>query len=151
MHPHQISLTLLLLCLVFTPSINAQKQKVPPGGRLAVVVDERLAALRGTPQLDGRLIRRLGRGRLVAIRTVKTGREGVVFFLVNVSSRTHGWIQSEAVVFPSGKGDDRRLLNLVVASTDFDRISRARVFLEHFPRSSFRPEVLLLLGDAAEQ
>ena len=28
---------------------------------------------------------------------------------------------------------------------------RARIFLEHFPRSTYRPEVLLLLGDAAEQ
>ena len=35
------------------------------------------------------------------------------------------------------------------SSTDFDRIVRARIFLDHFPRSALRPEVLLLLGDAA--
>jgi hypothetical protein len=107
--------------------------------------------VRVTPQLDGKLVRRLGRGRLVAIRSTKTGADGITFFLVNVSSRTHGWIQREAVVSPGRAGDDRRLLSLVERSQGFDRISRARIFLDHFPRSQLRPEVLLLLGDTAEE
>jgi len=69
---------------------------------------------------------------------------------VNVSSRTHGWIQRDAVVSPSRSGDDRRLFTLIQRSDGFDRIARARIFLDHFPRSSVRPEVLLLLGDTAE-
>jgi len=150
MIPHK--LTLCLLLIIFPQIIVvAQKRKAPVGGRLAVVVDERLAALRTTPQLNGRLVRRLGRGRLVAVRAVKTSSDGIVFFLVNVTSRTHGWIQREAVASSSRAGDDQKLLRLINASSGFDRIARARIFLDHFPRSPLRPEVLLLLGDAAEE
>jgi len=149
MIPHK--LTLCLLLIVFPQIIVvAQKRKTPTGGRLAVIVDERLAALRAAPQLNGRLVRRLGRGRLVAVRSMKTSSDGIVFFLVNVTTRTHGWIQREAVASPSRAGDDQRLLRLIKASSGFDRIVRARIFLDHFPRSPLRPDVLLLLGDTAE-
>ena len=150
MIPHK--LTLCLLLIIFPQIIVlAQKRKPPSGGRLAIVVDERLAALRATPELNGRLVRRLGRGRLVAVRSMKTSSDGIVFFLVNVTSRTHGWIQREAVASTSRAGDDQRLLRLLKASSGFDRIARARIFLDHFPRSPLRPEVLLLLGDTAEE
>ena len=150
MIPHK--LTLCLLLFLFDPNtIFAQQRKPPSGGRLAVVVDERLAALRATPQLNGRLVRRLGRGRLVSVRSTKTGADGIVFFLVNVTSRTHGWIQREAVASPSRAGDDQKLLRLIKASSGFDRIARTRIFLDHFPRSPLRPEVLFLLGDTAEE
>ena len=150
MIPHK--LTICLLLIVFPQiSVVAQQRKPPAGGRLAVVVDERLAALRATPQLNGRLVRRLGRGRLVAVRTVKMSSDGIVFFLVNVTSRTHGWIQREAVASPSRAGDDQRLVRLIRASSGFDRIARARIFLDQFPSSPLRPEVLLLLGDTAEE
>jgi hypothetical protein len=147
MIPHKLTLCLLFLLSL---QVTGLSQKKPPsGGRLGVVVDERLAALRATPQLNGKLVRRLSRGRLVAIRSFNTS-DGVTFLLVNVSSRTHGWIQREAVVSPSRSGDDRRLLTLIQRSTGFDRLARARIFLDHFPRSPVRPEVLLLLGDTAE-
>jgi len=148
MIPHK--LTLCLLFILFLQVTGFAQKKPPSGGRLAVVVDERLAALRATPQLNGKLVRRLSRGRLVAVRTSKTSSEGISFLLVNVSSRTHGWIQRDAVVSPSRSGDDRRLLTLIQHSNGFDRITRARIFLDHFPRSPLRPEVLLLLGDTAE-
>jgi hypothetical protein len=149
MIPHKFTLCLLLF--LFGPNtILAQQRKPPAGGRLAVVVDERLAALRSTPQLTGRLVRRLSRGRLVAIRSFKTNPEGITFFLVNVTRRTHGWIQRDAVISPSRSGDDRRLLTLIQCSDGFDRIVRARIFLDYLPRSPLRPEVLLLLGDTAE-
>jgi len=143
-------LTLCLFLIFFSYSTGIAQGKPPAGGRLAVVVEERLAALRATPQLNGRLVRRLGRGRLVAVRATKTSPDGITFFLVNVSSRTHGWIQREAVVSPNRAGDDRRLIRLIEHSQGFDRISRARIFLDHFTRSHLRPDVLLLLGDAAE-
>ena len=149
MLPHKLTLC-LLVSLLFSSAALAQR-KPPSGGRLAVVVDERLAALRATPQLTGKLVRRLGRGRMLAIRATKTSPDGITFFLVNVSSRTHGWIQREAVASPSRTGDDRRLLRLIQSSQGFDRISRARIFLDHFPRSPLRPEVLLLLGNSAEE
>jgi hypothetical protein len=127
------------------------QRKRPTGGRIAIVVDERLAALRATPQLTGKLVRRLGRGRLVAVRAAKTSPDGVTFFLVNITRRTHGWIQREALVSPSRAGDDRKLDDLIRGSRGFDRISRACIFLDHFPRSPLRPAVLLLLGDSAEE
>ena len=148
MLPHKLALCLLLL---FIPITAFAQRKPPTGGRLAVVVDERLAALRATPQLTGKLVRRLGRGRMVAVRAAKTGPEDITFFLVNVTRRTRGWIQREALASPSRAGDDRRLLDLIQGSQGFDRISRARIFLDHFPRSPLRPAVLLLLGDSAEE
>ena len=153
MNPHKLTINLVLCLFVllsFSRPIPAQQRKPPAGGRLAIVVDERLAALRSTPQLNGRLVRRLNRGRMVAIRAAKTSADGVVFFLVNVSSRTHGWIQREAVVSAWRAGDDQRLLKLINASEGFDRISRARIFLDYFPRSPLRAEVLLLFGNTAE-
>ena len=153
MSPHRLT-SLLILALVFTTSItkvSAQKQKAPPGGRIGVVVDERLSALRATPDLRGTLLRRIARGRLVAIRKLKINRDGVGFYLVNVSSRTSGWIQREAVASPSRQGSDQGLLTLIETSRDFDRIARARIFLNHFPHSRLRPKVLLILGDAAEE
>jgi hypothetical protein len=149
MNPHKLALCLLLI--LFAASTTFAQKKPPAGGRLAIVVDERLAALRATPQLNGKLVRRLGRGRMVAVRSMKTGADGITFFLINVTSRTHGWIQREAVVSLSRAGDDRRLLSLIEGSQGFDRISRARIFLDHFPRSPLRAEVLLLFGDTAEE
>jgi hypothetical protein len=149
MIPRKLTLCLLLF-LFNSEAILGQQRKPPTGGRLAVVIDERLAALRATPQLNGRLVRRLGRGRMVAIRAAKTGADGITFFLVNVTSRTHGWIQREAVASPARSGDDQRLMRLIERSQGFDRISRARLFLDHFTRSPLRPEILLLLGDTAE-
>jgi hypothetical protein len=59
-------------------------------------------------------------------------------------------VQSEALARPSRPGDDARLLRLIRASGEFDRLARARVFLDAFPRSALRPAVLLIFGDAAE-
>ncbi len=151
MRPHKLAvqLSLFLLILVFCLDAFAQQRKPPVGGRLAVVVDERLAALRATPALTAKLVRRLGRGRLVAI-TGATSRDGIVFYRVNVTTRTRGWIQSESVVVPSRSGDDRKLFNLLPHSQGFDRLARSRIFLDHFHRSPLRPAVLLLIGDTAE-
>lgn len=149
MNPHKLTLKVFLLLIVVISSAEISFAKQLTGGRLAFVVDERLAALRRTPQLNGVLVRRLSRGRKVAIRGSKTTPEGVVFLLVNVTTRTHGWIQREAVASPGRPGDDQRLLDLIKVSHGFDQIVRARIFLDHFPRSPLRPKVLLLLGNAA--
>jgi hypothetical protein len=148
-----VTLLLVLLLILISGSLSAEVcfAKPPAGGRLAVVVDERLAALRQTPDLNGRLVRRLGRGRLVAITASRATPDGVVFFLVNVTSRTRGWIQREAVVSGTRPGDDRHLLDLIKASRGFDQIARARIFLDVFRRSALRPQVLSLLSNAAEE
>jgi hypothetical protein len=42
------------------PVTTSAKKRVPPGGRVGVVIDERLSALRATPELTGMLLRRVG-------------------------------------------------------------------------------------------
>lgn len=144
--------SLLLACIIaFLFPIDALAVKRPPaGGRVAIVIDERVSALRLTPWLSGKLLRRIGRGGLVAVRGEKRSREGVVFYRVNVTSRTSGWLQRDAVVSPSRAGDDARLLRLIKGSEDFDRIARARIFLDYFRLSELRPEVLTIYATAAD-
>jgi len=152
MYPHKLTtlLTTTLFVSCFQLTVLAQR-KPPSGGRVAIVVDERLSALRLTPDLSGVLIRRVGRGRFVAIRGAKSTLDGIVFYRVSISSRTQGWMQREAVISPYHRGDDERLFSLIQSSSDFDRIARGRIFLTVFPRSALRPQVLLLFGEAAEE
>lgn len=144
---------LLLLSLSFLALSTgfAQKPRVPPGGHVAVVADERLAALRKGPEPSARLVRRLGRGRLVSIRSSARNRAGLLFYFVAVNRRTSGWLQSDAVIASWRAGDDQRLLLLIEGDDEFDRVARARIFLDTFPRSPLRAQVLLLYGDAAEE
>lgn len=128
----------------------AQRRAAPPGGQRAVVVDERLAALRDEPSLSARLLQRMSRGRLMGITGARRTSDGVMFYRVLVTRRTRGWLQSEAVVSPSRAGDDERLLRLIRGSEEFDRIARARIFLDLFSRSPLRPAVLMLYAEAAE-
>jgi hypothetical protein len=141
----------LFILALSAPVTSAQKPRVPPGGHLAIVADERLAALRSVPEPSARLLRRLSRGRFVSIRGTSRSREGLVFYRVFVTRRTSGWLQSEAVVASWRAGDDQRLLGLIDGADEFDRVTRARVFLDAFPRSGLRPQVLLMLSDAAEE
>jgi hypothetical protein len=126
------------------------KRRPPPGGRVGIVVDERLSALRATPELSGTLLRRVSRGGLVAITGARSNREGITFYKVHVTRRTSGWMQRNAVVSPTRSGDDARLLRLIKGSDDFDRVARARIFLDNFTFSKLRPEVLLIYAEAAE-
>lgn len=147
---HTAVAAIVLYAATAFPTI-AQKKHVPPGGNIAVIADERLAALRVAPSFSARLIRRLGRGRFVSVRTTRRNQEGISFSRVVVTRRTSGWVQSEALIASGHNGDDRRLAHLIGGTDEFDRIARSRIFLDHFPRSSLRPRVLLALGDAAEE
>jgi hypothetical protein len=137
--------------LLTTSAAEAQRRRRPPAGvGAAVVVDERLAALRDAPRPTAGLVRRLGRGRFVAV-TGERDSGGLTFLRVLVTSRTGGWLQAEAVVRPSRAGDDARLLRLVRGSAEFDRLARAHIFLEAFQRSTLRPAALLIFGDEAAE
>jgi len=144
-----IILTTVGFVAVLFSAANAQGRV--SGRRVGIVVDERLSVLRASPDLSGKLLRRIGRGRAVSITGQNRSRDGVVFYSVKVSRRTRGWLQKEAVIVPRRAGDDERLLRLINASADFDRVARARIFLDAFSHSPLRPLVLLLFGDAAEQ
>jgi len=152
--PSQLSATSSFILLILSASAAdafAQKPRIPPGGHIAVVADERLAALRSVPEPTARLLRRLSRGRLVSIRSASRSREGLVFYRVVVTRRTSGWLQSEAVIASWHAGDDQRLLRLIDGADEFDRVARARIFLDALPRSPLRPQALLMYGDAAEE
>jgi hypothetical protein len=152
--PSALLACLLVFSFILATHALAQKRKrraPTQGGRVGVVVDERLAALRDAPDLSANLLGRLGRGRSVALTGAGSTREGVTFYRVAVTRRTGGWLQSDAVAVASRAREDERLLRLIRGSTDFDRLARAQIFLDMFPRSRLRPAVLLLLGDAAEE
>ena len=148
------SLVVIWSCALYlvagSSSAQAQRRRaVPLGNRSALVVDERLAVLRDGPDLSARLLQRMSRGRVVLVLGAKRSGDGLTFYRVAVTRRTGGWLQSDAVVSPA-RADDERLLRLVRGSEDFDRIVRARIFLDLFPRSPMRPEVLMIYGEAAE-
>src|SRR5260370_17568215 len=140
---------LILVVLVSAPDAFGKK-RIPPGGGVAVVVDERLSALRVAPDLTARLRERLSRGHLVSIRGERTTADGLKFYRVALSSRTFGWLQSDAVVVPWRAGDDRRLLTLIENSDEFDRIVRAKTFIDAFPQSLLRSKVLAIYAGEAE-
>jgi hypothetical protein len=142
---------LLAACAVAPHALAKGKRGAPAGGRAAVVVDERLSALRDEPSLAGALLQRLGLGRAISLTGARREADGVAFYQVAVTRRTRGWLQSESFAAPARAGDDARLVNLIKVSRGFDRVERSRVFLDLFPRSPLRPAVLLLYGDAAEE
>jgi hypothetical protein len=145
------TLFLITILLSLFATAQAQKPRIPPGGHLAVVADERLAALRSAPDPSARLLRRISRGRFVSIRGSNRSRDGLLFYQVGVTRRTSGWLQSEAVVSSWRSGDDDRLVRLLEGADEFERVARAKIFLDLFPRSPLRPKVLLIYGDAAEE
>jgi len=146
-----LSILLTLLIVLSTSELCGQKPRIPSGGRVAVVVDERLSALRAAPGLSARLVQRLSRGRFVAIVGAQRSAEGLTYYNVKVSRRRRGWLQAGAVVSLSQAAADDGLLSLLRGSEDFDLIARARIFLDAFPRSSLRPIVLRLYAEAAEE
>ena len=131
-------------------TVEAQQRRVPPGGRIAVVVDARLAALRAAPNPSAALLRRLGRGRFVSIRSSQRSVDGLLFHRVSINRRTSGWLQGEAVVASWHPNDDERLLHLITGPDEFEKAARAKIFLDTFPHSALRPTVLLLYSQAAE-
>ncbi len=155
-----ISLVFLLIFLVFTSNLEAQKRRVLPKPKVAqkssannntaVVVDERLAILRVEPSLFAKSIQRMRLGRIVTISGSKEA-DGVTFYRVNALPKSYGWVQSEAVFGKFRRGDDERFARLIQASDDFGQIELATVFLETFTDSAFRPAILLLLGDLVEE
>jgi hypothetical protein len=152
LHKSLLFVSITLLATFSRPNnALAQKHRVPTGGRVAVVVDERLSALRAAPNVSARLVERLSRGRFVAIIGRTQSADGLSFYQVKATRRKGGWIQSNALVSAAQSNSDRQLLRLIVGSDDFDLLARARIFLDTFPQSTLRPAVLLLFGNAAEE
>lgn len=117
--------------------------------KTAIVVDERLAVLRTEPSLYAKPIQRMRRGRVIPLLGTREA-DGVTFYRVVLGAESSGWVQREAVIEKTRRGDDERLARLVYASEGFDQIERAVIFLDSFPKSTLRPAMLLLFGDLIE-
>jgi hypothetical protein len=143
--------TVLLPLLLFVPSAFAKPNARPVIGRRAVVIDERLSALRENPDLISGLIQRLRRGRVIGIvREVRT-REGYRFYRVFVTRRTSGWLLAEALARSGSEADAQRLLQAISLEKDgFNKVRLASIFIREFGRTRSAPRGFLLLGESAD-
>lgn len=118
----------------------------PEVGKTAIVMDETLSVLRDRPSLFAAPVQRMRRGRMVKIMAV-TEADGVKFFRVTAPPTSTGWVQADAVFGTFRSNDDGRLALLVQASSGFEQVEAAKHFLDIYPKSSYRPGILLLFGD----
>jgi len=143
-----------LLVALCVWSANAQSvarrvQSLP--GQRAVVIDERLSALRQMPDVKAPLLQRLRRGRVIGLSRTGGAKDGPVYHLVAVTRRTRGWILAEAVVRSGRAEDAARLLRMIEETSDeFTRARLARICADEFRNTTAAPRALLLLGEAAE-
>lgn len=115
-------------------------------GQRAVVIDERVAALRERPDVKAPIRQRLRRGRILGV--LKTGSQ---YQFVQITRRTRGWILSEAIVRSGNAEDAARLLELAQATEDlFTRARLARICADEFRNAPAASRALLLLAQAAE-
>jgi hypothetical protein len=119
-------------------------------GSTAVVIDETLSVLRSKPSLFAEPIQRMRRGRKIVIQGVAEA-DGVRFYKVAAPPNKFGWVQADAVFGAFRPSDEERLARLVQASDGFDQIEIATEFFSLYPRSAFRPVILLLFGDLLEE
>ncbi len=152
--------TLFLVVVVFSSFAEAQKNRskiqsktkvITPKrqGDKAIIIDRRLAVLRYRPSLYSKPIQRMSVGRKVTV-IGRREADGVAFYRVSLSTRTVGWLQTEAVIGSFRRNDDHRLFRLIQAADGFDRAKKTVIFLEMFPKSVLRPAILLQMGDLME-
>lgn len=143
------------LIMVLATSMSAQsqtKRKIVVPGRRAIVVDERLSALRTLPDVKAPLEQRLRRGRAVGILGSGKGKAGQQFLRVAVTRNTRGWILAEAVVKSGNVTDAERLVKLIEETTDdFVKARLARLCADEFRATKLAPRCLLTLGETAER
>lgn len=151
----------LILAITLSPADTAAQKRRPLStktsaskpreiGATAVVMDETLSVLRQKPSLFADVVQRMHRGRKVQI--VGTAEaDGVKFYKVSAPPNNWGWVQADAVFGDFRTGDEERLARLVQAADGFDQVELAEAFFELYPRSQFRPPILLLFGDLLEE
>lgn len=155
---------LVFLTVTLASAAEAQRRTRPVGskpaspaasrpkeiGSTAVVMDETLSVLRVKPSLFADSVQRMRRGRQVRILGVAEA-DGVKFYRVSAPPNNSGWVQADSLFGKFREGDDARLARLVQASNGFDQIELASAFFGMFPKSQFRPAILLLFGDLLEE
>ncbi|HMV47207.1 MAG TPA: hypothetical protein PKD31_05590, partial [Blastocatellia bacterium] len=144
----------LIFCLLlFLGLVEAQtKRKIIVPGQRAIVVDERLSALRTQPDVKAPLDQRLRRGRIVGILGSGKGKDGQQFSRIAVTRNTRGWILSESIVKSGNAADAERLLKLIESTADeFVKVRLAKLCADEFRAAKTAPRCLMLLGETAEQ
>lgn len=162
MRPGFLIVTIVLLAFFDTDAAAQKHAPHPPLksrpasprareiGSIAVVMDETLSVLREKPSLYADSVQRMRHGRKVLIQGIAEA-DGVKFYRVAAPPGNTGWVQAEAVFGKFRDSDDARLARLVQASSGFDQIELAAAFFELYPRSQFRPALLLSFGDIVEE
>lgn len=153
----------LLMCSFVLVSLGQKRRPAPLSkptvssstkpkeiGSTAVVIDETLSVLRSKPSLFAEPIQRMRRGRKIVIQGVAEA-DGVRFYKVAAPPTNFGWVQSDAVFGTFRSTDEERLVRLIQASDGFDQIEIAVEFFNLYPKSPFRPVILLLFGDLLEE
>lgn len=119
----------------------------------AFVVDDRLSALRRSPDLQSEVIRRIRLGHAVFItRVTRANTAQPSFCRVAVTRRTRGWIHASALAIPGRPGEDQRIMKLIETASDgVDRIALCRMLIDRIGKSPLVPRALLLMGQEAER
>ena len=157
MCPHRLLIRTLFatLFVVISTSFISEaqtKRKLFIPGRRAVVVDERLSALRTQPDAKSKIKQRLRRGRAVGILGAATAQNGTRFLLVAMSRNTRGWVLAEAITRAGNAADAERLLKLIEETEDdFAKARLARLCADEFRATGVAPKALMILASAAEK
>lgn len=138
-------------CLAVTAQRNRTIVKTPKPvqGNVAIIADERLSVMRKEPGLREPFIKRLRRGTRITVFENKDA-DGVTFYRIADPTAASGWIQGQAFAGTFRKGDDLRLMSLVLNSDGYTKIHRGAIFLDLFKDSQLRPFMLVIFGDSIE-
>ncbi len=148
---------LTTLILVFARPGFAQSgqpgERTVPRFTRAVVVDDRLSALREEADQQSPVKQRLRLGRKVYIFGSKGGTPvWPRFYRVAVTRRTRGWVHHQAIAVPGRRGEDERVIRLIEETTDsLDKIALCRIFMEHFNHSPLAARALLHLAEESDR
>lgn len=147
------TLALVALLSLLSFAVHAQtKRRIILPGQKAIVVDERLSALRAQPDVKASLEQRLRRGRLVGVLGATVNKSGARFLRVAVTRNTRGWVLAEAVARPGSATDAEKLMKLIEeTSDDFTRARLADLYAEQFRATAAAPKALLIVGESAEK
>lgn len=155
MRAHPSACLLFSLTVFFATASISQaqtKRKTVIPGQRAIVIDERLSALRTQPDVKAPLEQRLRRGRAVGILGARKGKDGESFWRVAVTRNTRGWVLAEAIARSGNASDAERLSKLIEETTDdFGKARLARLCADEFRATKQAPRCLLILGETAER
>src|SRR5882672_9782589 len=149
-------LFVLFVVSFFTATpVNATRKREPWNAdgryRHAFVVDSGLSALRQSSSPYSLCLRRLRLGRSLYVLSSHRNEDGIVYCFVAVTRRTRGYIDQAALVSPTRRGDDARLMRLINETDGTDKITLCRLLVMRFPSSRFCPDALLEEGMACER